>query len=58
MNIQEIVNALLKQGYTQSRLADEVRTTQATVNRISHGSMPSYVLGKRIEDVYHKNRLR
>jgi predicted transcriptional regulator len=58
MGVQEMVKILLEEGYRQVDLAIEVNTTQATVNRIFHGSMPSYELGKRIENLYLKDHKR
>lgn len=39
MNPQHAVNELLKSGWTQGRLADEVGCSQSTIHRIRSGVM-------------------
>lgn len=52
MNVQEMVNSLIKRGLTESGIAKQVGVTQGSINRIKHGAMPKYDLGCRIKGLF------
>ena len=52
MKISHMIKALLDSGLTEKNIAEQVSTTQPTVNRIKRGGNPAYELGCRIESFY------
>ena len=57
VEILRMVEVLMESRNRQKDLAEDVGTTQATINRILHGAMPSYDLGKRLEILYEQENV-
>lgn len=52
-SVQDMLNELLSNGWSQTRLAKELCSNQPTIHRLAVcGKEPSYSLGKRIEELY------
>lgn len=48
----DMVGFLISKGYSESRIAEFVGTSQPTIHRIKRGSGTTYEIGKRIENLY------
>lgn len=51
MQPSDAINALILAGWTEALIAAEVGTSQATINRIKHGSRPAYDTGRALIDL-------
>jgi predicted transcriptional regulator len=47
-----MVRFLVSKGYSESKIADVVGTSQPTIHRIKGGSSTTYETGKRIESLF------
>ncbi|WP_309475687.1 helix-turn-helix domain-containing protein [Pseudomonas sp. B21-023] len=52
MSIQEMLRALIAQGFSQRAIADRVGVTQPTIYRATKGAAVRYEVGKAIEVFY------
>lgn len=50
MKIQRILKKLTEEGFKQTVIAKEAKTSKQNISRIINGGEPSYTLGKAIED--------
>lgn len=48
MNPTNAVDLLISQKWSEKRIADEVGTSQPTINRIKRGSATTYELGAKL----------
>ncbi len=56
-NLQLMVRALIRAGYTEEGIAKLAGTSQPTVNRLRNGlTSTDYVIGKRIEILYERQK--
>jgi len=54
MTIQEMLQQLIKLGFSQRAIADRVGTTQPTIYRATKGAAVRYEVGKAIELLYEE----
>jgi len=54
MTIQEMLQKLIKLGFSQRAIADRVGTTQPTIYRATKGAAVRYEVGKAIELLYEE----
>lgn len=52
MSIQEMLDALIAIGMTQTEIADQCGSNQSTISRALKGRIPDYIVGKAIERLH------
>lgn len=56
MTIQQMLADLLKRGFSQRAIADQVGTTQPTIYRATKGADIRYETGKAIERMFYQEK--
>lgn len=56
MTIQEMLQRLIDQGFSQRAIADRVGVTQPTIYRATKGAAVRYEVGKAIELFYEEQK--
>lgn len=52
MTPSNAITALISAGWTEAGIAEEVGTSQPTINRIRHGAQPRFQLGTDLLALY------